>query len=255
MSRAGSDPDPDSGRGRARPPLLAPAAHDSTEIPALAALPRYGVAQARGPRASQAWWLVSLEDPDGTPLPVPEAFEPAAALLAPPLALALWVWERARLELGEAAAVAAGHPLSPLLAWIAVLRGGFPVLQLGGRAGAEHVEVIDPAGPDAADRLAGTLAARPGAALVDPSGRPEVADLLLEAMPRWGRLVLAGRAGAPMTFDVYRDVHLKGATVVALRLDPGLLFRPHPGLGRELTRAWRLLAATATRGAVQRTLE
>ena len=56
------------------------------------------------------------------------------------------------------------------------------------------------------------------------SGRAEVLDILLEMMPRWSRLLLAGPAGQPVTIDFYKNVHRKGAVIAAMDVEAGSIF-------------------------------
>jgi len=62
---------------------------------------------------------------------VQSSLEEEYMLLIPPLAFALWVWDRVDLEIGEAAVVSAGHPLSALLGQVALWYGACPVIRLG----------------------------------------------------------------------------------------------------------------------------
>src|SRR5688572_12886704 len=86
----------------------------------------YGVARiASGTGADGATGLVlaRLEHPDQPRVAldpvrlhaVPAAIDASTALLAPPLALALWMWDRLRLELGELAIVAGDDAFASLV--------------------------------------------------------------------------------------------------------------------------------------------
>jgi hypothetical protein len=59
---------------------------------------------------------------------------------------------------------------------------------------------------------------------VELSGRAEVLDILLEVMPRWTRLLLAGPAGKPVTIDFYKNVHRKGAVIAATDIESASIF-------------------------------
>jgi hypothetical protein len=165
-------------------------------------------------------------------LAVAAALEVTRALALPPLAAALSMWESLRLELGDAAVFTAGGALSTLAGQVALWRGGCPVLELGpagagATPGITHVDWTDP--EEAARQLTGATGARPGFAAVELSGRAEVLDILLEMMPRWSRLLLAGPAGQPVTIDFYKNVHRKGAVIGAMDVEAGVVFDPVRG--------------------------
>jgi hypothetical protein len=65
----------------------------------------------------------------------------------------------------------------------------------------------------AAERLAVAVAPAPRVAAIDLSGNGEVIAMLLEALPRWGRLMLAGPCPEPFSTAFYTDVHRKGVIV------------------------------------------
>ena len=157
--------------------------------------------------------------------PLPSGMDPNVAILVPVLASALALWERAGLELGDAAATTAGHPLSPLVADLARRRGAVPSLVLGPAGDApepaDGIQLIDWTDPDdATRRLTQIVNKTPGFAAVDLSGRPEIIDVFLEVMPRFGRLVLAGPPGGPTTVDFYKNVHRKGVVIASTPLEP-----------------------------------
>ncbi|MCP9456346.1 MAG: hypothetical protein NNA18_09605 [Nitrospira sp.] len=203
---------------------------------------------------SDVWVLTVIDDrssstivvPETACFPVPSSLEHDMALLAVPLAAALNVWDRLHLELGEIAVYTGGHHCSDLIGLVAVWRGGTPVIRLGNGSDGESVSVgttIDLSKADP-DEVLGMLRKRveekPGFAAVDLSGRPELIDVLFEAMPRWGRLMLAGRPQTPLTVDFYNNVHRKGATVVCDMFDPALLLR-NKDRAIYLSAAFRLL--------------
>jgi hypothetical protein len=162
--------------------------------------------------------------------------DPASALMVLPLASALASWETLRLELGDAAIWTDGQPLSGLVGQVAIWRGACPGVALGTSAGGdqdpEGVERIDAGDQDAAvAKLSEIVARRPGFAAVDLSGRADMIDILLEVVPRWGRLLLAGPQGAPVTIDFYKNVHRKGIVLAATVLDPAGLIGSKPGRG------------------------
>jgi threonine dehydrogenase-like Zn-dependent dehydrogenase len=161
---------------------------------------------------------------------IPGDVDPQLAILVPPLASALAIWETLQLELGDAAVWTTGAPLSALVGQVALWRGACPGIALGSATNtqerhAAHVDWIDGSDQEsAAASLAAAVASRPGFAAVDLSGHAEVIDVLLEAIPRWGRLLLAGPAGAPVTIDFYKNVHRKGIVMATTTVEPASIF-------------------------------
>jgi len=76
---------------------------------------------------------------------------------------------------------------------------------------------------------------------VDLSGRADVIDVLLEVIPRWGRLLLAGPAGTPVTIDYYRNVHRKGIVFATTVLEPSRVFDAHSDVRSQVARACAIL--------------
>jgi hypothetical protein len=77
--------------------------------------------------------------------------------------------------------------------------------------GDEQVSIDDPAA--AVARIRSLSASAPGMAAVDLSGSRNVIPILLEALPRWGRLMLAADCSEPFATEFYTDIHRKGALV------------------------------------------
>src|SRR4051812_32583121 len=118
-----------------------------------------------------------------------EHFDSTDALLAS-TAQALRVWRRLQLEIGEAAVFTGVGPLAEAVGLVALWRGGLPVIRLTDAAGCDNVETIDiNDAPAALSRLRELTASAPGVAAVDLSGHGEMIAFLLEAMPRWGRVM------------------------------------------------------------------
>lgn len=201
-------------------------------------IPSYGVARLGGygadnfGRKGSGHALVKLEDPlrsevvlrERDCVPIPQSLGGDEALLAPLLALALSFWDRLHLELGEAAIYAEGDFFSDLVGQVAIWCGGCPVIRLCNSLDKTlliSVESQCMEDPDAAvHQLRDRIKEKPGVAAVDLSGRPETIDLLLEVMPRWGRLLLAGQARQSLTVDFYNNVHRKGVLLISTVLDP-----------------------------------
>jgi len=177
---------------------------------------------------------------------LPSALDPALAVLVPAVAAALALWETLRLELGDAAVWTSGGPLSALVGQAALWRGACPGIELGAESSksldprqVEHVELTD--SEAAAAKLASLISARPGFAAVDLSGRADVIDVLLEVIPRWGRLLLAGPPGTPVTIDYYRNVHRKGIVLASTVLEPSRVFDSQSDVRSQVVRACAVL--------------
>jgi threonine dehydrogenase-like Zn-dependent dehydrogenase len=161
----------------------------------------------------------TLSAPETSCVHVPSALGSKEAWLAIPLASALYVWDRLQLELGEVAIYTAGSDFGDLIGQVAIWRGALPVIRLDNHSvgmpsldKGERLSMADP--EEALQKLRLRIKDKPGFAAVDFSGRPEVIDLILEAMPRWGRVMLAGRTKLPVTVDFYNNVHRKGALLL-----------------------------------------
>ena len=177
---------------------------------------------------------------------LPAALDPAKAVLVPAVAASLALWETLHLELGDAAVWTSGGPLSALVGQASLWRGACPGIELGAKSSVgldprqvEHVELSDTEA--AAARLATLVSARPGFAAVDLSGRADVIDVLLEVIPRWGRLLLAGPPGAPVTIDYYRNVHRKGIVLASTVLEPSSVFDSQSEVRSQVVRACAVL--------------
>ena len=151
-------------------------------------------------------------------IPVPSTLTPEKAVLLPPLIFALRIWERLGLELGEAAIYTAGSSLSRLVGQVAAWRGAIPVIQLGkekendSSLKALEFFAIDDT-EDSIRLLSDRIKDKPGTAIVELSGLPECMDIILEIIPKWGRIMCAAHSGSPLTIDFYNNIHRKGVTV------------------------------------------
>ena len=137
------------------------------------------------------------------------------------LAKALKVWRQLRLEIGEAAIYTDGDELTDVVGLVAAWQGGLPVVRLTSASvvpvvsTGDDVETIGVDDGAAVERLRSITSTAPGVAAVDLSGNGEVISMLLEALPRWGRLLLAGPSPQPFTTAFYADVHRKGVVICA----------------------------------------
>jgi threonine dehydrogenase-like Zn-dependent dehydrogenase len=172
---------------------------------------------------------------------VPDDLDDAEALWLPAVATALSIWGTLRLELGEAAVVTGGHPLSELLGRAAAWHGAMPVFQFGGAPleGTEHVDAADTDAAAAAIRK--RAESTPGYAAVDLTGSAATIEALISTLPRWGRLHLVG-ATDRFTINFYSDVHRRGATITGGLFEPVTLLNQPPASTVLLTRASRLMA-------------
>jgi hypothetical protein len=189
---------------------------------------------------------------------LPAHVDPISALVVPAVASALAVWESLNLELGEAAVWTGGSPLSALIGRVALWRGACPAIELGpadpmaaDTVNAEYarkITSVDWSDAEVAQaRLTDAVADRPGFAAVDLSGRADVIDALLEVIPRWGRLLLAGPAGSPVTIDFYKNVHRKGIVLSSTILEPASIFETgNPRVPVHVSRALEVLRNQST---------
>lgn len=205
---------------------------DSSGAPALV-LAAGGDGSVRGPRAS---------------IPIPAGLATDRARLIPRLARVLWVWDSAGLELGECAIVTTGSADTGLFLLVASWRTGRePVcLDLGDGAGRASgvAQVIQAAEPQRAiESLAARLRPVPGAAALVLSASARAIDVLLEALPTWGRILLGTPAMEPTAIDFYNHVHRKGARLQGVPATPSSLFDPalRETVEPQLRRATRIL--------------
>lgn len=222
-------------------------------------LPVYGVVRVLGTCAENAringavYVLAMVDAPRSTRvalqgsqcIPVPHSLGSDEALRALPLAMSLFVWDRLQLELGEAAVYTGDDGFADLVGQVAIWRGGSPVIRLDNdpeRAPlpmGERQLMSDP--EEALRQLRKRIQDKPGFTAIDLSGRPETIDLLLEAVPRWGRVMLAGRTLKPLTVDFYNNIHRKGVLLVSGIFDPSSVFHHAAGSAAYLPTAFRIL--------------
>ena len=178
---------------------------------------------------------------------------PEHAALIPPTAQALRLWHRLGLELGETAIYTDGPGLGSVIGLIAKWHGAVPVIRLTGGAGSavpdvETVDVRDTAA--AVERLRALCGSAPGVAALDVSGCGSILSVMLEALPRWGRLLLAGPAPDPFTTAFYTDIHRKGVVVCSAGDLDSVFTRPE-AWEIELRNAARLLKDPARAAQLQ----
>jgi hypothetical protein len=107
-----------------------------------------------------------------------------------------------------------GIGLADVIGLVAAWQGALPVVRLTSGPAIDNVRTIgiDDAAA-AAKGLRSLTSCAPGVAAVDLSGNGDVIAMLLDALPRWGRLMLAGPYPAPFTTAFYTDIHRKGVVV------------------------------------------
>lgn len=163
------------------------------------------------------------------PLLISENVPAERACLVPLLTLALSLWDHAALEIGETAVFTEGCRHSDLIALVAQWRGALRVIRLSDRCDPVDeggaTEIVPISSPEAArELLLEKLGGAPGVAMVDFGGRSEILDLLLETIPQWGRLILAGSKMQLTTLDFYNNVHRKCITLSSFLFESQALF-------------------------------
>ena len=152
---------------------------------------------------------------------VPAALDADVTRLVPLVATAIGAWESLNLELGDVALVSGDGPAARLMSVAATWFGACPVLRLGATdaLALPGIQTL-PAGEIAPAQLGARLKARPGVAVAELSGRPEVVDLILEAIPMFTRVLFGGPSGNRLTVDFYVNVHRKGLLLRSSTLAP-----------------------------------
>lgn len=213
--------------------LLAPPDVDGGEVCAVvrdwprAAAPRSGIALARVPpdTAIGAVLHATVEDI----VELSSQIEPELAILVPRLATALSAWSRLGLELGEAAVIVADDvALARWLSLVAAWFGGMPVI--ASTTMSPDLAVL-PSGrlcSGSSDGLVGSIrqstADSAGWAGIETTGRPDMLEVMLEAVPKWGRIALGGQNSGSATVDFYNNVHRKGVHILSATLSTAALF-------------------------------
>jgi hypothetical protein len=171
------------------------------------------------------------------------------ALMIPLVVETLRAWDSLRLELGAAAVVTQGRPWAPLFETVALWYGAFPMRV--GSADADHAAAQD---FDAVTALGKTLSAYPLVCAVELTGRSDVVDTVLEAIPSSSHVLFAGPRHDRFTIDYYVNVHRKGLQLGSTVLSASRLFTPEGRNQALVDRATRLLTspsrAAACRAAI-----
>ena len=179
----------------------------------------------------------SIEIPADRCFALPSDMPLDRAVVVPPLAFALWIWDVAGLELGETAVYSSGSAVDGLVARVAEWRCGGQVIRLD-FDNAEYAatsEIVSISGLDpqhAIDRLSQAMSAAPGTVAALMTDRAAAADIILQSIPLWGRVVVASQSTEAATIDFYNNVHRKGCRILSV-----------PGLTEELfDEPWNRLA-------------
>lgn len=162
-------------------------------------------------------------------IPIPVGLPAEHARLIPRLARVLWAWDSACLELGECAIVTSGSADAALFCLVAAWRTGrTPIyLDLGDHAGPAASVADAIPGQDsqsAIEALTARIRPAPAAAAVVLSASVRAADLLLEVLPTWGRVLIGTSAMEPAAIDFYNHVHRKGARLQGVPATPMSVF-------------------------------
>lgn len=224
----------------------------------------FAVVRARSPAEASEYDLALAEIPEGVTvgmyshaaaermIRVPRPIGPDLAIMIPPLAAALAAWFSLRLELGEAAVVVSDEAnVSRWLALAAQWYGGMPVVASTSRQGDLGVDLPEPICSESPDGLVDSIrrdtANRPGWTGLECTGRPEMLEVMLDAVPKWGRIALADQSSSPATIDFYNNVHRKGVRLSGVSLSTTEVFsaREDSSVHQFASRAARILAHPA----------
>lgn len=157
---------------------------------------------------------------------------------------------KARIELGESAAVLGLGPVGILALQLAGANGALPVigldrvagrLELAQRMGADRA--LDTSDPEWQVKVRAALAAEGPQVVVESTGFPEPVAAALEIARRFGRVVLLGSTRGQSCVNLYATVHVKGLAVVGAHVmgNPVLDSRPGAWTWQEDARAFLAL--------------
>lgn len=152
--------------------------------------------------------------------PVPTDLSSECAAFSTLASVGMQGVRKARIELGESVLVIGQGLVGNLALQLARLQGGYPVaaadldagrLEIARRVGADHV-VREADVAAAARELTRSDGAR---VVIEATGHPEVIVTALQAAGRCGRVVLLGSTrGETERVNFYRDVHIRGVTIL-----------------------------------------
>ena len=171
-----------------------------------------------------------------TCIPIPAGLLADRAMLVPRLAMALAATDAVALELGDVPICTSGGEDLHLIATVCQWRSGRDVLVLdlsdghfAATAGCRRIDSSDP--QRAIEDISRASATAPGAAAIVLSRKSDAVDILLEAMPMWGRMIISSAGTEPATIDFYNNVHRKGMSLVTGPASPTVLFEPDARTG------------------------
>ena len=215
--------------------------------------PTYGVARSGIDGGSRL--LVPLDggritgDPAAF-VPLPDSTSPEIGMMIPLVVEALRVWDSLQLEIGAAAIVTQARPWAALFEVVATWYGAFPI-----RVGPGGIDGPSGGEGDAVAVLAKTLARYPLVCAVELTGRADVVDVVLEAIPASSRVCFAGPRQDRFTIDYYVNVHRKGLLLGSTHLASVRLFVAEHRDPAIVARASRLLASPARAEACRAAIE
>jgi hypothetical protein len=162
-------------------------------------------------------------------IPLHQSLPDEQAMRIQALALALAICDAADLELGEVAVYTSGVAHESIVATVAQWRTARDAIRLRLQEDAlacpPGVQDVDGADPQRAlEVIRMTASHAPGFAAIVLSPQPEALDVLLEAMPMWGRLVIGSASSAPATIDFYNNIHRKGVRMVSVPSSARFIF-------------------------------
>jgi len=162
-------------------------------------------------------------------IPLHESLLEERAMCVPALALALATCDAADLELGEMVAYTSGAAHESFVARVAQWRTVRDAIRLRLHddtsvcpPGVRDVDGTDP--QRALDLIRAAANSAPGFAAIVLGPQPEALDVLLEAMPMWGRLIIGSASSAPATIDFYNNIHRKGVRVASVPSSTRFIF-------------------------------
>lgn len=215
----------------------------------------YDGSSAHGARGRVLAPLDALPELDAAKaIDLPADLPADTALLVPLLGEALRAWDLLSLEMGTAAVVTQGLPWSPLFALVARWYGAVPLV-VGSAGEGDQAGAIVASDVDAVARFAKTLSEFPAVAAIELSGRADTVDLLLEAVPRYARVLFAGPRHDRLTIDYYVNVHRKGMHLASTVLSSMRMFSGGEANAHLVRRACRLLANRARAAACKEAVD
>jgi L-iditol 2-dehydrogenase len=143
---------------------------------------------------------------------------------------------KARIEMGDKVMVLGMGLIGQLAIQLARINGSLPAigadlaenrLQLAKECGADAL--IHSSEDDWKEQLLKETDGKGPSVVIESTGFPEAISTALEAVGRFGRVVLLGSTRGDGTVDFYRDVHKKGVTVIGAHIHANAQLESRPG--------------------------